>query len=89
MRRRTDTPAPPTASICLGTVDSWLLWNLTAGRTFATDLTNASRTLLLDLARGEWADDLLAVFGVPRAALPAIQPSIASFGVARLAATRR
>jgi glycerol kinase len=70
--------------ICLGTIDSWLVWNLTGGRCFATDLTNASRTLLLDLDRGDWADELLGIFGVPREALPTIRPSISPFGTALL-----
>jgi glycerol kinase len=62
-----------------------LIWNLTEGDVFATDHTNASRTLLFDLARREWADELLDIFGIPRVSLPCIQPSISSFGVARLA----
>jgi glycerol kinase len=70
--------------ICVGTVDSWLLWQLTAGATFATDLTNASRTLLLDLTRGEWDEELVAVFDVPRPALASIQPTMSHFGTARL-----
>ena len=70
--------------ICLGTVDSWLIWKLTHGEVFATDFTNASRTLLLDLDRGEWSAELLDIFGVPRSALPALQGSISSFGMARL-----
>jgi glycerol kinase len=57
-----------------GTVDSWLLWKLT-GR-HVTDVTNASRTLLMDLATLQWDDDLLAAIGVPRAALPEIVPSV-------------
>ena len=64
-----------------GTVDTWLLFQLTAGRTFATDHTNASRTMLYDLAAGAWRDDLLSLFGVPRAALPEVRPSSGDFGV--------
>jgi glycerol kinase len=64
--------------IQLGTVDSWILWNLT-GR-HATDLTNASRTQLLNLQTREWDETLLGWFGVPRAALPEIKRSDAVFG---------
>lgn len=70
--------------ICLGTVDSWLLFNLTGGRVHATDLTNASRTQLLDLDRLEWSEELLTIFGIPRAALPALSPSAAEFGTCTL-----
>ncbi len=64
-----------------GTVDAWLLHRLTDGATFATDHTNASRTMLYDLAEGGWSDDLLGVFGVPRAALPDVRRSSGDFGV--------
>ncbi len=66
--------------ICLGTMDSWVLWNLTGGTVHACDLTNASRTQLLDLDTLAWSDELLGIFGVPRAALPQIQPSSAHYG---------
>nr|BFE60026.1 glycerol kinase GlpK [Dactylosporangium thailandense] len=58
-----------------GTMDTWLLWNLTGGRVHATDVTNASRTMLMDLETLDWDDELLACFGVPRAMLPRIHPS--------------
>ncbi len=61
--------------IAFGTIDSWLGWKLTGGETHVTDPTNASRTMLFDLRRGEWDDDLLAIFGVPRAVLPEVRPS--------------
>jgi glycerol kinase len=64
-----------------GTVDTWLVFQLTAGEAFATDHTNASRTMLYDLAAGAWRDDLLSLFGVPRAALPEVRPSSGDFGV--------
>jgi glycerol kinase len=64
-----------------GTVDAWLLHRLTDGATFATDHTNASRTMLYDLAAGGWSDDLLGLFGVPRAALPDVRRSSGDFGV--------
>jgi glycerol kinase len=57
-----------------GTVDSWLLWRLTGGM-HATDVTNASRTMLMDLTALDWDDELLDVFGLPRSLLPEIRPS--------------
>jgi glycerol kinase len=63
-----------------GTVDSWLLWNLTGGREHATDLTNASRTLLFDIHRARWDAGLLDLFGVPAAMLPRALPSGGRFG---------
>lgn len=66
--------------ICLGTVDSWLLWHLTAGSAFCCDYSNASRTQLLNLHSGDWDDEMLALFGIPRQALPTIRPSSGLFG---------
>lgn len=66
--------------ICFGTIDSWLIWNLTGGQVHATDFTNASRTLLFDINRGEWDDDLLQRFNVPREILPEVKPCCADFG---------
>ncbi len=65
----------------LGTVDSWLLWNLTGGAVHATEPSNASRTMLFDLASGRWSDDLCDLFGVPMGALPEVLPSSGRFGV--------
>ena len=59
--------------LAFGTVDSWLAWQLTGGRLHVTDATNASRTLLYDLRGGDWDDELLGLFGVPRALLPEIR----------------
>ena len=66
--------------IAFGTIDSFLLWRLTGGRSHATDATNAARTLLFDIHRQEWDDDLLRLFRVPRAMLPAVRDSAAEFG---------
>ena len=66
--------------IRLGTVDSWLLWNLTGGAEHATDASNASRTQLMDLAAVAWDPWLAEAFGIPMAALPRIRPSSARFG---------
>jgi glycerol kinase len=69
------------ADLALGTVDSWILWNLTGGAVHATDPSNASRTMLLDLESLAWDADLCGLFGVPGAALPEVRPSSGRFGV--------
>lgn len=66
-----------------GTMDSWLLWNLTGGAVHATDVTNASRTLLMDLRTRTWDEELLREVGVPRRVLPEIRASISDFGTVR------
>ncbi|GGC26129.1 glycerol kinase [Siccirubricoccus deserti] len=66
--------------LAFGTVDSFLLWRLTGGRVHATDATNAARTLLFDITRGAWDDDLLRLFGIPRAILPEVRDCAAEFG---------
>lgn len=65
----------------IGNVDAWLVWNLTAGQIHATDHTNASRTGLLNLLTLTWDDTLLALFRIPRSALPEIRTSSGNFGV--------
>ncbi len=65
--------------LCFGTVDSWLLWKLTGGRTHETDATNASRTLLFDLDTLDWDEGLLRAFGIPREILPRVRPSAGFF----------
>jgi glycerol kinase len=64
-----------------GTVDSWILWRLTGGQVHATDVTNASRTLLFDITRLRWDDELCALFGVPGSVLPEVVPSSHRVGV--------
>lgn len=66
--------------LAFGTIDSWLIFNLTGGRVHATDVTNASRTLLLDLETLEWDEEMLRLFEIPRALLPAVRGSAAEFG---------
>ena len=68
-------------TVLLGTVDSWLLYNLTNGQVHATDLTNASRVALLNLESLDWDDELLALFQIPRQALPKAHASSEIFGV--------
>src|SRR5215471_13150584 len=64
--------------LAFGTIDSWLVWNLTGGAVHVTDASNASRTLLFDIRSGDWDDELLALFDVPRSLLPRV---VASSGV--------
>lgn len=66
--------------VCLGTIDSYLLFRLTQGARFCTDVSNASRTQLFDLHTLQWSDELCALFGVPRAALAEVCGSDAEFG---------
>src|SRR6266705_1776992 len=66
--------------LAFGTVDAWLLWKLTGGRVHATDASNASRTLCLNLKTGDWDDEMLKLLGVPRAVLPAVLPSAGTLG---------
>jgi glycerol kinase len=63
------------ANLAFGTVDSWLIWNLTGGQTHVTDVTNASRTLMFDIHRGVWDDELLDILEVPRHLLPEVRGS--------------
>ena len=67
--------AAESGDLAVGTVDSWLLWNLTSGASHLTDASNAARTQLMDLGSVAWSPALLALFGVPSAALPAIAPT--------------
>src|SRR5207253_6541526 len=66
--------------LAFGTVDSWLVWNLTGGRVHVTDPSNASRTMLFNLRTGDWDDELLKLFGVPRSVLPAVGSSSEVYG---------
>ncbi|MEZ5967311.1 MAG: glycerol kinase [Planctomycetota bacterium] len=66
--------------LAAATVDAWLVYRLTGGRTFATEPSNASRTSLFDLHTGAWSDELCDVFRVPRALLPEVRPSNGDFG---------
>jgi glycerol kinase len=70
-------------AIAFGTVDSFLIWRLTGGQVHATDVTNASRTLLLDLRTRRFSDELCALFGVPPALLPEVRPSSGRIGQTR------
>lgn len=67
--------------LVFGTVDTWLIWQMTAGESHVTDYTNASRTLLFNIHELDWDDDLLELFHIPRIMLPEVLPSRARFGV--------
>jgi len=66
--------------LLFGTIDSWLVWKLTGGKVHVTDYSNAARTLLFDIHRCRWDDELLALFDVPAAMLPAVRPSSEVYG---------
>ncbi len=66
--------------LAFGTVDTWLIWNLTNGRVHATDPTNASRTMLFNIHAGDWDDYLLDLFDIPRSMMPEVRPSSSDFG---------
>lgn len=66
--------------LAFGTIDTFLLWRLTGGKVHATDATNASRTLMYDIIKGEWSDNLLTILNVPSSVLPEVKDSAAEFG---------
>lgn len=70
--------------LAFGTIDSWLIWHLTEGREHLTDVSNASRTMLFNIHTGDWDDDLLSLFGIPRSLLPEVRPSSGEFGSTKL-----
>ncbi len=69
--------------LAMGTIDSWLVWNLTAGERHVTDPTNASRTMLYNIDTLDWDDELLEMFSVPRSMLPKVRPSSEVYGEAK------
>ena len=74
LRRRAEA-----GEIAFGTVDSWLLWNLSGGRVHATDASNASRTMLYDIRRGAWSTPLMSELAIPPAMMPEVRPNQSSF----------
>ena len=66
--------------LAFGTVDSWLMWQLSGGRIHATDVSNAARTMLLNVLTNHWDDELLALFRIPASVLPEVHPSASDFG---------
>lgn len=69
--------------LAFGTVDSWLIYNLTGGKVHATDVSNASRTLLFNLETLQWDDHLLGILGIPKSVLPQVKPSAAHYGTVK------
>ncbi|WFU00621.1 glycerol kinase GlpK [Rhizobium sp. CB3171] len=67
--------------LCFGTIDTFLIWRLTGGKSFVTDATNASRTLMFNIGKNEWDEDLLEILRVPAAMLPEVKDCAADFGV--------
>jgi glycerol kinase len=70
--------------LAFGTIDSWLVWNLTGGRTHVTDASNASRTMLYNIHKGDWDDELLKLFSVPRSVLPEVHSCSEVYGETNL-----
>ena len=66
--------------LCFGTIDTWLIWNLTEGKVHATDYTNASRTMLFNIHTLQWDEELLKIFNIPASLLPEVKPSSGIFG---------
>lgn len=67
--------------LLFGNIDTWILWNLTERRVHATDHTNASRTMLFNIERMDWDDELLSLFDIPPSMLPKVHPSRYPFGI--------
>lgn len=77
----TNRDIPRDGDLAIGTIDAWLVWNLTGGEVLATDPSNASRTMLFDIRSMQWSTELCELFGVPMSALPEVKPSSGRFGV--------
>ncbi|TAM85066.1 MAG: glycerol kinase [Candidimonas sp.] len=74
-------PLAQRGELAFGTVDSWLMWQLTKGRVHATDVTNASRTMLFDIRKNQWDAELLRALDIPPSLLPTVHPSSGEFGI--------
>ena len=70
--------------ILFGTIDTWLLWKLTEGRSHFTDITNASRTMIFDAKKEQWSEDLLKLFGINKSLLPQVKENAYNFGATKL-----
>jgi glycerol kinase len=79
----TSRPSVPVERVRVGTVDSWLLWQLTGGAVHACDESNAARTQLFNIVEGYWDPELLSLFDIPASVLPEVRPSDADFGLTR------
>ena len=76
-----NTDLPSAEHVCIGTIDSWLVWKLTAGAAFVTDPSNASRTMLFDINTMTWSEEMCDLLGVPMSMLPDVRPSSHRYGV--------
>ena len=76
----TEGNVPADGNLALGTIDSWLMWNLTGGTVHATEPSNASRTQLYDIGAGRWSSELAELMGIPLSALAEVRPSSGRFG---------
>lgn len=74
--------------LAFGTIDTWLIWNLTDGQVHATDVTNASRTMLFNIHSLQWDEELLTLFNIPKSMLPQVKSSSDDFGLAQLGANQ-
>jgi glycerol kinase len=77
--------AAESGNLLFGTIDTWIVWKLTGGGAHVTDFTNASRTLMYDIRKKEWSEDLLKILSVPKSVLPEVKASASKFGVTRQA----
>jgi glycerol kinase len=73
----------PSDDLAFGTIDTWILWNLTGGDVFATDQSNASRTMLFDIRECRWSSEMCEMLSVPMSALPEVRPSSGRFGTTK------
>ena len=71
-------------NLLFGTIDTWLLWNLTEKKSHLTDITNASRTMIFDLKKEQWSEELIKLLNIPKSILPKVTPNIYKFGVTKL-----
>ena len=71
-------------NLLFGTIDTWLLWNLTQGKSHLTDITNASRTMLFDIQKNQWSNDLLKTLKIPKSILPQVVDNVYDFGETKL-----
>ena len=74
-------PKPKRGNCLFGNIDTWLIWNLTGREAHVTDVTNASRTMLMNLTSLDWDEEILKVMGIPRAMLPEISSSSEVYGM--------
>ncbi|ACK65256.1 glycerol kinase [Rippkaea orientalis PCC 8801] len=77
---KANNPSVALKNVLAGTIDAWILWNLTGGQVHATDHSNASRTMLMNLDTRSWDRDLMDLFGIPERIMPEIRPSLSYFG---------